>query len=64
MSPDGFRIYERAADHPGAYLSTCHSGVTLAANHALALAPAILDGELPGELQPCSARRLHVPPAA
>jgi glycine/D-amino acid oxidase-like deaminating enzyme len=55
MSPDGFPIYDRAADHPGAYLATCQSGVTLVANHALALAPAILDGGLPGELQPFSA---------
>jgi hypothetical protein len=38
--------------------------VTLAANHVLSLAPAILTGALPAELEPFSARRLHVPSAA
>src|SRR4029079_15728582 len=30
MSPDGFPVYARSANHPGAWLATCHSGVTLA----------------------------------
>ena len=47
MSPDGFPIYEQSTRYPGAFAATCHSGVTLAGAHALALAPAILAGELP-----------------
>lgn len=38
MSPDGYPVYARSARHPGAYLVTCHSGVTLAPLHATALA--------------------------
>ena len=34
MSPDGLPIYQRSLTVPGAYLVTCHSGVTLAAAHA------------------------------
>jgi glycine/D-amino acid oxidase-like deaminating enzyme len=44
MSPDGFPIYDQSRAHPGAFLATCHSGVTLAAAHALELAPQILLG--------------------
>ncbi len=34
MSPDGFPIYQESVRCPGAYLATCHSGVTLSAVHA------------------------------
>lgn len=37
MSPDGFPVYARSKRHPGAYLITCHSGVTLAPMHASVL---------------------------
>ncbi|MFC6643573.1 NAD(P)/FAD-dependent oxidoreductase [Sulfitobacter profundi] len=30
MSPDGYPVYAKSAAHPGAFLVTCHSGVTLA----------------------------------
>jgi glycine/D-amino acid oxidase-like deaminating enzyme len=59
MSPDGFPIYDQSGRFPGAFAATCHSGVTLAGAHALALAPAILDGELPAALDPFSARRFQ-----
>ncbi|WP_208603309.1 NAD(P)/FAD-dependent oxidoreductase [Caballeronia sordidicola] len=39
MSPDGYPIYEESTRYPGAFLVTCHSGVTLAGAHALALTP-------------------------
>ena len=39
MSPDGFPIYAQSRAHPGAFVATCHSGVTLAAAHAHVLAP-------------------------
>jgi glycine/D-amino acid oxidase-like deaminating enzyme len=64
MSPDGFPIYDQSQSRPGAFVATCHSGVTLAANHVLSLAPRILEGSLPAELHPFSAQRLHVPSAA
>lgn len=65
MTPDGYPIYEQSATHRGAFVATCHSGVTLAANHALALAPCIARGELPAEIfAPYSARRFHVQAAA
>jgi glycine/D-amino acid oxidase-like deaminating enzyme len=48
MSPDGFPIYQQSHSHPGAYVVTCHSGVTLAANHALQIAPWIAGGAKPG----------------
>ncbi|MCB9946674.1 MAG: FAD-binding oxidoreductase [Rhodospirillaceae bacterium] len=34
LSPDGLPIYQESPSLPGAYLVTCHSGVTLAAAHA------------------------------
>ena len=57
MSPDGLPIYEHSERFPGAWAATCHSGVTLAGAHALALAPAILAGALPGELEAFHSRR-------
>ena len=37
LSPDGLPIYQESAEMPGAYLVTCHSGITLAAAHGLFL---------------------------
>ncbi|MGI9483742.1 MAG: NAD(P)/FAD-dependent oxidoreductase [Hyphomicrobiales bacterium] len=34
MSPDGLPIYQESESHPGAFLVTCHSGITLSAAHA------------------------------
>jgi glycine/D-amino acid oxidase-like deaminating enzyme len=64
MSQDGFPIYDQSPSHPGAFLATCHSGVTLAANHAFDIAPQIAAGRLAENLLPFSARRFHVPQAA
>lgn len=50
MSPDGFPIYQQSPTHPGAFVVTCHSGVTLAAAHALRIAPWIMGGAMPDEL--------------
>ncbi|VVQ02018.1 Glycine oxidase [Pseudomonas fluorescens] len=57
LSPDGFPIYQHSATHPGAFVVTCHSGVTLAAAHALRLVPWILGGARPSELQAFSGER-------
>jgi hydrogen cyanide synthase HcnC len=64
MSKDGFPIYDQSTTHPGAFLATCHSGVTLAANHAFEMAPQIAAGRIADDLLPFSARRFHVPQAA
>jgi glycine/D-amino acid oxidase-like deaminating enzyme len=50
MSPDGFPIYQQSEAHPGAFVVTCHSGVTLAAAHALRIAPWVMGGAQPEEL--------------
>ena len=64
MTPDGFPIYMQSASHPGAFVATCHSGVTLAAAHALYLAPLIDAGGLPNDFDPFHGRRFDVPAAA
>ena len=64
MTPDGFPIYARSESHPGAYLATCHSGVTLAAIHADAVAGWIAGGPQPGLLEAFSAKRFALHTAA
>jgi glycine/D-amino acid oxidase-like deaminating enzyme len=64
MTEDGFPIYEQSQTHPGAFVVTCHSGVTLAANHALRIAPMIAAGRLAPELAAFSSRRFDVPKVA
>jgi len=62
MTQDGFPIYDQSATHPGAFVTCCHSGVTLAANHALDLAPMIAAGALDAQaLAPFSAKRFKRP---
>jgi glycine/D-amino acid oxidase-like deaminating enzyme len=60
LSPDGYPIYDQSQSHRGAFLATCHSGVTLAAAHAKLLAPAIVNGKLPEHLAAFSSRRFDV----
>ncbi|WP_265975325.1 NAD(P)/FAD-dependent oxidoreductase [Brucella intermedia] len=57
---DGLPVYQQSARWPGAYVVTSHSGVTLAANHALIVAPEIARGAstLAGDV--FSNRRFHV----
>ncbi len=64
MTQDGFPIYDESSSRPGAFLATCHSGVTLAAAHALVLAPMIAAGSLSADLDVFSARRFDVQTAA
>ncbi len=64
MSADGFPIYAQSRTHPGAFVVTCHSGVTLAAAHALVLAPMIMAGALGSELSPFALERFDVRAAA
>ena len=57
MSPDGYPIYAESPTCPGAYLVTCHSGVTLAAAHALRIAPWIAGAVEPEGIEAFSDRR-------
>ena len=50
MTPDGYPIYQESKSCPGAYVVTCHSGVTLAAAHAFRIAPWINGAAAPEEL--------------
>jgi glycine/D-amino acid oxidase-like deaminating enzyme len=60
MTPDGLPIYEESTAHPGAFLATCHSGVTLAAAHCETIAPWILGAARPAILEPFYAKRFAV----
>jgi glycine/D-amino acid oxidase-like deaminating enzyme len=62
MPQDGYPIYDQSKACPGAFIATCHSGVTLAAAHAVLLPPCIDMGNLPNEsLAAFSTRRFDVP---
>jgi octopine oxidase subunit B len=58
MPRDGFPIYDQSETHPGAFVACCHSGVTLAPNHAFDIARMVKRGALESELvEAFSARR-------
>jgi glycine/D-amino acid oxidase-like deaminating enzyme len=59
MTPDGFPIYEESATCPGAFVATCHSGVTLAAAHALKVAPWMAGGPAPAGAEVFAGERLR-----
>ena len=44
ISPDGYPVYAQSPEHSGAYLVTCHSGVTLASLHSTHLSQWLIDG--------------------
>lgn len=46
MPKDGFPVYDQSQTCPGAFVACCHSGVTLAANHAFSVAPMVAAGAL------------------
>lgn len=64
MTPDGYPIYAQSESHPGAFVALCHSGVTLAAFHAEALAEAVAAGSLPDTLSTFHQSRFDVSQAA
>lgn len=57
MSPDGLPIYEASRQCPGAYLVTCHSGITLAGQHAGPVADWIRGGSEPAPIRGFKAAR-------
>ena len=60
MSPDGLPIYQESESHKGAYVVTCHSGVTLAAMHAGPVAGWIAGQSVPEDLTVFSGDRFNV----
>ena len=60
LTPDGLPVYDQSAECPGAFSASSHSGVTLAAVHALDFAGFVAQGELPATLDALSERRFHV----
>ncbi|WP_079204389.1 FAD-binding oxidoreductase [Pseudomonas sp. CC6-YY-74] len=57
LSPDGAPIYQALPGAPGASVLSCHSGVTLAAAHALRLAPWIAGEQALAEISPFGLHR-------
>jgi glycine/D-amino acid oxidase-like deaminating enzyme len=65
MPQDGFPIYDQSESAPGAFVACCHSGVTLASNHAFDIARMVAAGTLEPELVGAfSARRFDANQAA
>lgn len=60
LSPDRHPIYQQSRTAPGTFVASCHSGVTLAAAHALELAPQIATGTMSATLLPFSGDRFDV----
>lgn len=60
LTPDEAPIYEQPHSHPGLFVVTSHSGVTLASLHADKIAKWILSGERPDMSMAFSLRRFHV----
>jgi glycine/D-amino acid oxidase-like deaminating enzyme len=64
MTPDSYPIYAESQTHPGAFVTLCHSGVTLASAHATLLADSIAAGRLPSSFDAFHHRRFDVPEVA
>lgn len=60
MSPDGFPIYGASRPCPGAFVVSCHSGITLAPLHASLIAEWIRGGDAPALISGFSPERFHV----
>jgi len=60
MSPDGLPIYEASRACPGAFVVTCHSGITLASQHAGAIADWVRGAPAPAPLASFTSQRFHV----
>lgn len=60
MSPDGYPIYQESGECPGAFVLTCHSGITLAPVHAGPLVDWIRNGPPPEEIRGFSSERFNV----
>lgn len=61
MSPDGMPIYQESRQMPGAFVVTCHSGITLAANHVFTIPGWILRGDSAQTIAPFTNQRFVTP---
>ncbi len=64
LTPDVHPLYAQSEQCPGAFVALCHSGVTLAAAHAMDFADAVHAGRLPESMNDFHPRRFNVPKAA
>lgn len=60
LTPDGLPIYQASTDCPGAFVVTCHSGITLASLHAGPLVSWICDGNEPSDIRTFKSERFDV----
>lgn len=60
ITPDSLPIYQASATCPGAFLVTCHSGITLASQHAGAVAEWIAGAAAPADMLAFNTERFHV----
>ena len=60
MTPDGLPIYQASTDCPGAFVITCHSGITLASVHAGRLVDWLRGGGEPSDISTFKAERFDV----
>lgn len=60
MSPDGYPIYQESSACPGAFVLTCHSGITLASKHAGEIAHWVMGGTKPSAIAGFHAERFDV----
>lgn len=60
MTPDGCPVYQQSESHPGAFSFACHSGVTLAASHALEVSQWVEAGVIPDRYRAFHPERFHV----
>ena len=60
MTMDGYPVYHQSTDHPGAYVISCHSGVTLASLHTGVVADWICGGRPDALIAEFSADRFNV----
>ncbi len=60
LTPDGFPIYQASSDCPGAFVVTCHSGITLASMHAGSLVNWMRGGVEPSDIRTFKSERFDV----
>ena len=57
LTNDGYPVYQESKEQPGAFVTTCHSGITLAAIHAHLIPKWIINSEKSNLLKPFIAGR-------
>jgi glycine/D-amino acid oxidase-like deaminating enzyme len=60
LTPDGFPIYQASSNCPGAFVVTCHSGITLAPMHAGSLVSWMRGGKEPSDIRTFKSERFDV----